>query len=199
MRGLRAVAIATLLLAFVASTLGQDSPVQAAKKPIRNPRASGASCRFDFERGEVPDCIRATATGKRFIAPRYLRELSFDSYGLSAVSSNDDEWMYVNRRGRVLVSGVATCDNWADSFHDGVVRIIRNGKYGFANRKGQVVAAPIYDGALIFERGHAKVCKGCEERCAEHECEYHVLVGGTWFEINTKGGSVPISTPEYAR
>jgi hypothetical protein len=195
----RAIVIATLLLAFIASTMGQESPDQAAKRSTRNHRANGSPCLFDFERGEVPDCIRATPAGKLFIAPRYMRELSFDSHGLSAVRSNDDEWMYVNHAGRVLISGVATCDNWADSFHDGVVRIVRNKKYGFANRKGQVVVAPIYDGALIFERGRAKVCEGCERRCAEVGCEYHLLVGGEWFEINTKGDSVPIGTPEYAR
>ena len=78
-------------------------------------------------------------------------------------------------------------DNGADSFHDGLVRIVRNGKYGFANRRGQVVIPPIYDGALNFEKGRAEACKGCQSKCDDRDCEHHSFAGGEWFRINTKG------------
>ncbi|MGB2624201.1 MAG: WG repeat-containing protein [Candidatus Acidiferrum sp.] len=96
--------------------------------------------------------------------------------------------MYVNREGRAVITGVPVMDNGADWFHDGLVRIVRNGKYGFANRRGQVVISPVYDGALNFEKGLATVCKGCKSKCtAPHNCEYHVFAGGEWFQIDTRG------------
>lgn len=95
--------------------------------------------------------------------------------------------MYVSRDGKVVVVGVASMDNAADSFHDGLVRVIRKGKYGFANRKGQLVVPAIYDGAMNFEKGQALVCKGCEIKAAGPDSEHHFFAGGEWFRIDTKG------------
>jgi len=78
-------------------------------------------------------------------------------------------------------------DNWADSFHDGLVRVVRNEKYGFANRKGQFVISAKYDAAMNFENGKATVCNRCQSKYADHDCEHHVFAGGEWFQINTQG------------
>ncbi len=112
------------------------------------------------------------------------------------VLSAREGWMYVSRTGRVLISGVPSMDDWADSFHDGLVRVVRNKKYGFANRKGQIVISTNYDGAMNFEKGKAKVCTRCESKCVDRDCEYHVFAGGEWFQINTKGIVVARIRPE---
>jgi hypothetical protein len=112
------------------------------------------------------------------------------------VLSAKEGWMYVSRTGRVVIIGVPSTDNWADSFHDGLVRVVRNKKYGFANRKGQLLISANYDGAMGFEKGTAKVCSGCERKCVDHDCEYHVFTGGQWFQINTKGIVVARINPE---
>lgn len=188
-----------LLVAAVASAAGQDAPLQAPKSPPLKKRATGTPCVLDFERGKVPDCVHASRTGMHFITPRYLAELSYDSYGLAAVHSQGEGWMYVNRKGKVLIVGIPVFDNWADSFNDGLVRFVRNKKYGFANRRGLVVIPPVYDGAMQFDNGRAEVCKGCVVKCSEPECEHHFFAGGAWFSINTRGEAVPFNTPEYAR
>jgi hypothetical protein len=154
---------------------------------VETSRDAGTPCLFDFERGEVPNCIMKSTTGDLFIAPQYLKDLEFDSHGLAAVRSPIDGWMYVNRKGKVVIRGVAVMDNGADTFHDGLVRIVRDKKYGFANRSGQIVIPPVYDGATNFQNGNARVCKGCQDKCAEPTCEHHVFSGGDWFLINVKG------------
>ncbi len=189
-----------LLLVFAASSVGQDSAAQTPKQPTPTDNAipshqsegdkigaTRTACLFDFERGEVPNCVRESATGELFVAPQYLKELSFDSHGLAAVLSPKEGWMYVNRRGKVVIKGVPVMDNGADLFHDGLVRIVSNGKYGFANRRGHVVIPPIYDGALNFEKGRATVCKGCKSKCDDPGCEYHSFSGGEWFQIDITG------------
>ena len=146
---------------------------------------SGRPCMFDAERPDVPNCIQSAHSGALFVSANYLRQLSFDRFGLAVVYSRPEGWMYVNRKGRVVVSGVAAMDNWADGFHDGLVRIVKNGKYGFANQRGIAVISPIYDGALNFENRLAEVCLGC--RCNGHDGEHCTLAGGEWFRIDTRG------------
>lgn len=177
-----------LLLVLAASPVRQGAYAQSSKQqipadvvPISSP------CVFDFERGEIPNCVRESATRGLFIAPELLNQLQFDSHGLAAVFSPKEGWMYVSRTGKVAIRGIPVMDNAADSFHDGLVRIVRNGKYGFSNRRGQIVIPPIYDGAMPFENGRAAVCKGCERKSADPDGEYHLFAGGTWFRINTKG------------
>jgi hypothetical protein len=164
-----------------------SSEVPQRQNKVDSPSATGTPCLFNFERGELPNCVLTAATGELSIAPQYLKELSFDSHGLTAVRAATEGWMYANRKGRVVISGVPQMDNWADEFHDGLVRFVRDKKYGFANRKGQIVIPPVYDGAMKYEKRTAKVCKGCRIECVELECEYSVFSGGDWFLINTKG------------
>jgi WG containing repeat len=201
----RTATITIVLLLLAANAAGQNPAAPPPKPPARSGnaiptyQADGTPCLFDFERGEVSDCVRKSAKGALTIAPAFLKELSFDAHGFAAVRSPTEGWMYVNRRGRVVITGVPVMDNWADSFHDGLVRIVRNGKYGFANRRGQVVIYPIYDGAMNFEKGGAAVCKGCETKCVGRECEYQIFSGGQWFRISTKGIVLTRLHPEEAK
>jgi hypothetical protein len=200
-----------LLLVVAASAVGQNPAAQSPKQstPPRNAvppgqtddrsDSIGTPCLFDFERGEVPNCVREAATGELFVEPHYLKELTFDSHGLAAVQSGKEGWMYVNRTGKVVISGVPVMDNGADWFHDGLVRIVRNGKYGFANRRGRVVSPPIYDGALNFEKGRAIACKRCKSECVNPNCEYQSFAGGEWFRINTKGTVLSRLHPDNRR
>jgi hypothetical protein len=139
----------------------------------------------DFK--EVSNCVKLSKKGQLFIASQYLRQLSFGKNGLAVVYSKEEGWMYVNRKGRVIISGVAAMDNGADVFQDGLVRFFQDKKWGFADEKGKVIVPAIYDGALNFENGLAKVCNGCRLSCAEPECEHHLFTGGEWFYINTEG------------
>jgi hypothetical protein len=165
----------------------QSPPTPAGQSAFQTLDGPSTSCLFDSERGAVPDCIRKAADGKLFVSQQVLKLLQFDSYGLTPVLSAKEGWMYVSRTGRIVIIGVPRMDNGADSFHDGLVRVVRNKKYGFANRKGQIVISAHYDGAMNFEKGTAKVCIRCESKCVDHDCEYHVFAGGEWLQINTKG------------
>jgi len=134
-----------------------------------------------------PNCVRQDTKGNLSISSKYVKKLRFKENGLAEVYSSKRGWMYVNRKGGVVISGVAVMDNGADFFCDGLVRFSKDGKWGFADESGLVVVPPIYDGAMPFEKGIARVCKGCESKCAEPGCEHHVLAGGEWLCVNTKG------------
>jgi WG containing repeat len=172
--------IAGLLVLVVSTCLGQQ------KGPSMQPDDRGRACTFDYDRPNVPDCIRTDVFGKLTVSPNYLGDLRFDKHGLAALSAAGLGWAYVNRKGDVVVTGVAPFDNWADEFHDGLVRVLRDRRYGFANRTGKLVIPPKYDGAFQFERGTAVVCNRCQTQCDE-DGEHCSFVGGQWSRINARG------------
>jgi hypothetical protein len=161
---------------------------------------TGGSCGFSGS-GVVAHCILHSEEGNLFIAPDVLKELHFDSHGLAQVRSEEDSrhlWMYVNRKGRVVVTGVPSFDNWADNFSDGLVRTVVKDKYGFSNRQGRIVINPAYDWASPFSHGYSEVCNQCREMCAmpggavevqsvSGGCDHRIMVGGEWFKIDRKG------------
>ena len=183
----RRFSLILLLCAFAVPSALFSSDSQSQQPVPAKPAMPDASCLYEFERGVILDCLQKASNGELSVKQQVLRHLQFDSHGLAVVRSATNGWMYVSRTGKVVISGVPTMDNWADTFHNGLVRVVRNEKYGFSNRKGQFVISPVYDGAMNFERGKAKVCNGCTSKCVEMECEYHVFSGGEWFEIDMKG------------
>jgi hypothetical protein len=187
-RSTTAMVWATLLLTSLSLAQVPEHEAAPPSEPgAALPVAAAGSCEFISAPGELSDCLHASAAGKLSVARRYWSSMTFDSHGLAAVWSREHGWMYVNRKGAVLITGVQSMDNFADSFHDGLVRIVRDNKYGFADRKGRLVIEPVYDGAMNFEKGRAKVCKRCK---IETKDEYSYFSGGEWWSINTKGDRV---------
>jgi hypothetical protein len=101
--------------------------------------------------------------------------------------SPEREWIRVDRKGKVVLVGVATLDNGPDPFRSGLVRVRSKGKWGYAEESGRFRIPAEYDGALPFTAGKAKACKGCQEVCATPACEAKSLVGGQWVLLNPKG------------
>jgi len=124
-----------------------------------------------------------------FVKTPVIRRLAF-SGGLAPAWSKNFGWMYVDKRGKVVIQGVMKMDNGPDAFHDGLVRLERGGKCGFADQKGAIRVPLIYDGCLGFERGKARVCVKCRLECAEKECEHHAYKGGDWRCVGPWGDRV---------
>jgi hypothetical protein len=176
MRGNKRYLILTFVIIFFALPVSGEINTEGHKCVLPAQDFKGA-----------PNCVKLDNKGQLFITTQYLKKLSFGENGLAIVYSKEEGWMYVNRKGRVIISGVAAMDNGADDFHNGLVRFSKKNKWGFADVKGKVVIPAIYDGAYNFENGLAKVNQGCEIKCVDKECEHFYFSGGEWIYINTKG------------
>lgn len=78
-------------------------------------------------------------------------------------------------------------DNAPDPMQDGLMRVSRDGKMGFANDRGEIVIPCIYDHAEGFENGKARVTF----QATRHADGEHTRVESTeWFFINMKGEPV---------
>lgn len=54
-------------------------------------------------------------------------------------------------------------DNGPDYLKEGLFRVVRNSKIGYANKYGEVVIPCQFDCAFFFENGKAKVANNCKE------------------------------------
>lgn len=131
-----------------------------------------------------PACALTEGHGEQYVSPKYLKGCEFNAYGLTWIHLVPGGYVYVNRKGRIVIRDVSMMDNGADWFHRGLVRLERGGKYGFADPKGHLIVPIRYDGASNTEEDGPRVCVGCKvERLGEHG----VFKGGQWFDVDAGG------------
>src|SRR5690554_6136151 len=70
---------------------------------------------------------------------------------------------------------------------DGMILIVENGKYGFANNKGQIIIKPKYKCAESFVKGKAKVSNDC---FFTNDDEHEIWKMNTWTFIDKKGNEI---------
>ena len=78
-------------------------------------------------------------------------------------------------------------DNGPDYINDGLFRIIRDGKIGYANERGEIVIQPQYQCAYPFENGKAQVAVNCTETI---EFEMKKWESTEWITIDKKGNVI---------
>ena len=83
-----------------------------------------------------------------------------------------------NTNGKLVIP---CCYEMAGDFHDGLARVVVDGKNGFINHEGQTVVPPIYNRATIFSDGLAGVQQD-----------------GKWGYINAQGDSVTSFVYDFA-
>lgn len=80
---------------------------------------------------------------------------------LSMVEKNQ-KWVLINEQSTVLYD-VFIYDNGPDTPADGLYRIVKDGKIGYADAStNAIVIEPQYDCAYPFENGKAKVSTNCK-------------------------------------
>ena len=102
------------------------------------------------------------------------------------VMTFDGELMAIDKKGKELYE-VYMYDNGPDYISDGLFRMIKDGKIGYADETGKIVIEPQFTCTNPFENGKAKVAVECE---LVKDGEYTRMESDSWFYINTKGEKV---------
>ena len=150
----------------------------------------------DLEVPVMPACVVQQRKSDLYIPKKYWMHPQFNRYGLAGFIIMDFGRVYVNRAGRVVIRDVANYDNGVDEFHHGLVRIERDGKYGFADEKGRIVLPAQYICAMNYvgvagDFGPSVYVGGTVVSHGEHSwCE-----GGKWFRIDKRGKLTPDRNP----
>jgi len=134
-------------------------------------------------------CAIRAPDGSLRIDRRHLGRLDFGIDGMAAVFVEGRGWAYVRRDGRTLE--VPEFDNGPDDFSEGLVRIRRDGKTGYADRSFRTVIRPRFDDGWPFDGGRALVCIGCRLAPPDPRHDEHRPVsGGAWGFIDRTGREV---------
>ncbi|NOQ71482.1 MAG: hypothetical protein GQ574_05750 [Crocinitomix sp.] len=92
----------------------------------------------------------------------------------------------INNKGEYLFDAYIY-DYGPDNTEEGRFRIMKNGKIGFANEKGEIVVEPQFECAHYFQDGKARVTYKCT---LVPDGEYHSVKNATWFYIDLDGNVV---------
>ncbi len=92
----------------------------------------------------------------------------------------------INQQGQRLYE-VQRYDNGPDYLEDGLFRILRYGKTGYADATGKIVIPAKFDCAFPFVDGQAKVSNDCE-KIKDHE--YTAMNSEHWIYIDQKGEKI---------
>ena len=96
----------------------------------------------------------------------------------------DNKWVLVDQQKKVQYE-VFLYDNGPDYPSEGFIRVVKNGKIGFADAKTYaIVIPPQYDCAFPFENGKAKVSNTCK---TVREGEYSSWESDAWQFVDKKG------------
>lgn len=96
----------------------------------------------------------------------------------------DQKWVLVDEQKKVLYD-VFIYDNGPDAPADGLYRIVKEGKIGYADAvTNAIVIEPQYDCAYPFENGQAKVSTNCK---TVHEGDHSIWESEDWQFIDKKG------------
>jgi hypothetical protein len=158
---------------------GQYADIVPASDTLRaTPNEYGESCAYVdaagavvIPRGTFESCFSETFKTFAYVADK--------RFGRKIVAVN---------RNREPVFEAYLFDNGPDYPSDGLFRIKRNEKIGYADVTGRVVIAAAYAGAEPFEDGAARVTLDCE---LVADGEYSVAKSDQWFSIDKTGNKLP--------
>lgn len=105
---------------------------------------------------------------------------------MAIVYTQDNRCIGINKNEEELFE-VFWYDNGPDYIQDGLFRIKKDDKIGYANEAGEIIIEPQYKCAQPFENGQAQVAYKCD---LVEDGEYMRIENAEWITIDTDGNEV---------
>lgn len=141
----------------------------------------GASCGYRNSKGEIIIPIAKynhcfTDTFKNFA---YVSDEKLTNSKIVAIDRNEN-----------ILFDAYMFDNGPDYLEDGLFRVVRNGKIGYADKNGIIVIESKFECADQFENGIARVALNCKLEKEKYDLEHTRMESGSWFYVDKKGNKV---------
>jgi len=86
---------------------------------------------------------------------------TFEYFGLVQDIKGDGKYFGIDKQRNILFEAVPNGEGYAIEESEGRKMIQKNGKYGFANHKGEIIIESIFSCAETLRDGKARVSKNC--------------------------------------
>jgi hypothetical protein len=141
----------------------------------------------DSLNGAPPSYSYVDQMGKTVIPDgKYLSSFTDTFKTFAIVMDSSGALIGIDQRENLLFE-VFMFDNGPDYLEEGLFRVMRNGKMGYANAEGEVVIPCRFECAYPFEGGKARVADTCE---VTSEGEYNRWESEAWYFIDKSGNRV---------
>lgn len=139
----------------------------------------GSSCGYVNKKGDtiIPIGTFNMCFTDTFATFAYVFDKKLFGEGIVAINRNKE-----------IIFDAYLFDNGPDYISDGLFRIKRNGKIGFANELGEVIIEAKYECAYPFENGMAKVSYDCET--INDDMDHSTWKSSNWFYIDKNGTKI---------
>lgn len=141
-------------------------------------------------------CGYANAAGVMVIPAGKYFPVYTDTFRRMAIVGDSAHGIIAINRHEKMLYQVHIFDNGPDYPSEGVYRIKKGDKFGFANEKG-IVVRPRFDFVYPFQEGYAVFVMGCSFQ-RDHLGEHIEVVGGKYGYIDHKGKIVQPAIYDYA-
>ncbi|OWY22002.1 WG repeat-containing protein [Sphingobacteriales bacterium UPWRP_1] len=178
----------TLLLLVFGTLLCCQSCTQqttAPGLPAQNNTATTDTAIWYLAKNDSANTVAyLNAKGDTMIAAgKYTTAFTDTFRSFAIVYQPERGFLGINKKGQTLFE-VLAYDNGPDYPQNGLFRITRNGKIGYANLRGKEVIPPQFDCAYPFENGRAKVSLQCTQK---PDGEHTVWQSNSWYYIDLNG------------
>nr|WP_321288280.1 WG repeat-containing protein [uncultured Sunxiuqinia sp.] len=109
-----------------------------------------------------------------------------------AIVKSPDGIVGINRKGEIMFDAYLWGDAQLEDISEGLFRIKRNGKIGYANEDGEIIIPCQFECAEQFKNRQAKVTLECDYK--NNEIDQIEMKSDNWFYIDKKGNK--ITTPQ---
>ncbi|OWY23051.1 hypothetical protein B6N25_05630 [Sphingobacteriales bacterium TSM_CSS] len=176
--------VLVVLLSLQSCTQQETSPRLPAPS---SPDTAGSAIWYLAKNDSANSIIYLNARGDTMIAAgKYTAAFTDTFRNFAIVYRPERGFIAINKKEQVLFE-VFAYDNGPDYPQNGLFRIVRNGKIGYANLRGQEVIPPQYACAYPFTDGMAKVSLQCTQQPNGEHTEWQ---SNSWFYIDTKGKKI---------
>lgn len=155
----------------------------------QTPSDDQTDCLIRIQRGEANDALfgYADTKGKTVVKPGKYIECFTDTIRTMGIVLEEKHGFFgIDKAGQELFQ-IFPFDNGPDYPSEGLFRIVKNGKIGYADTLGNIIIKPQYTCAWPFEGGMAKVATDCR---SEKDGEYTAWNSEAWYFIDRKGNKI---------
>ena len=174
---------------FLASCGATDTNKETSKDSVSEVKTSSETLENRLFRVENADGEQgyANAKGDTVIAiGKYMICFTDTFTNVAIVLEPSTGYIAIDKKETVLYE-VFPFDNGPDYPSEGLFRIIKNEKIGYADEDGKIVIEPQFSCAYPFEDGKAKVTMNCT---VKQEDEHNIWESKEWYYIDKSGNKV---------